>query len=501
MSSLHTDNRGGGTLLHTLDIGRVAEVPVFPLLVSLVFLAAVWWTGSYFAVDSGMALFVIAASVIGAYMAMNIGANDVANNVAAAVGSRALPLTGAILMAVIFETAGALIAGGDVVSTISKGIIDPSHIADTMIFILVMGSALLAAALWLNLATWIGAPVSTTHSIVGGVVGAGVAAAGFGVVDWLVMSKIVSSWFISPVLGGVIAAGFLAVINATIFSRPDMLAASRRWVPILLGIMVAAFAMYLTMKGLKRIWKAEGWMVLTIGFVAFGLGVAFLRPIVARASMRIANQRKGVNSLFNIPLIFAAALLCFAHGANDVANAVGPLAAIVSVVNSGVIAEKVGIPFWIMAIGAAGIAIGLALFGAKLVKTVGRQLTTLDQTRAFCVSLSAAITVIAASALALPVSSTHIAIGAVFGVGFYREFLWNSQSKARETGLSSDGPDQDNGRAKGLLSPVPQPRVRPRKLVRRKQFLNIAAAWFVTVPSAAILAALVFFVARAFFAS
>ncbi|MFK7856660.1 MAG: inorganic phosphate transporter [Granulosicoccus sp.] len=421
---------------------------------------------------SPMSLFIAIASVAGGYMAINIGANDVANNVGPAVGSGALSLGTAIAIAVVFESAGALLAGGDVVSTISKGIIDPSMIPNTKSFLMAMGAALLAGALWLNLATWVGAPVSTTHSIVGGVLGGGIAAAGLNVVDWGVMSKIGASWVISPVLGGVIAASFLAGIEKTVFSKSDMIAASRRWVPVFLSVMVSAFTMYLIMKGLKKVWKPDMWVVMLVGLGAFILSSFALRPFVTRAAQHIGNRRASVNQLFNIPLIFSAALLSFSHGANDVANAVGPLSAIVSAASESEIAAKVGIPIWVMIIGAIGISIGLLLFGAKLIRTVGKQLTSLDQTRAFCVCLSAAITVIGASAMGLPVSSTHIAIGSVFGIGFFREFRCNRRKQ--ETTHSR----------------------KPRKLVRRKQLLTICAAWFITVPMAALLSATLYFVAQ-----
>ncbi|VAW14141.1 Probable low-affinity inorganic phosphate transporter [hydrothermal vent metagenome] len=495
MSVLQTDENGVGVLSRSVDFGRVTQYPVFSLLAAITFLFAALLVASYFTAPGSMSIYVVAAAVIGGYMAMNIGANDVANNVAAAVGSRALTLGGAIVIAAIFETAGALIAGGDVVSTISKGIIDPSFMGDSTIFILAMGSALLAGAVWLNLATWVGAPVSTTHSIVGGVLGGGIAAAGFGVVDWGVMSKIAASWFISPVLGGFIAAMFLAFVNRVIFSHTDMLASSRRWLPVLIGIMAGAFAMYLTMKGLKRIWKAEGWMIMAIGVATFTAAVVISRPILARASLTIENRRKDVNALFNIPLVCAAALLAFAHGANDVANAIGPLSAIASVASTGVVAAKVGIPLWIMLIGAVGIATGLALYGAKLIKTIGRQLTTLDQSRAFCIALSTAITVIAASALALPVSTTHITVGAVFGVGFYREFLAFTECRAREARFALAA-GHGELQSRGLVNVAPRARYRRRKLFRRRQLVSILSAWIITVPGAAALSALIFFIAR-----
>jgi len=200
--------------------------------------------------------FLVIAALFGAYMAMNIGANDVANNVGPAVGAGALTIGGAIVIASIFEASGALIAGGDVVGTIKKGIISPSAFGgDPMIFVYAMSAALLAAALWLNLATWLKAPVSTTHSIVGGVLGAGVAAGGLAVIAWGTMGKIVASWVISPVLGGLIAATFLYIIKTTIIGKEDKLSAAKKIVPILVAIMSAAFITYLTLKGLKHIWK------------------------------------------------------------------------------------------------------------------------------------------------------------------------------------------------------------------------------------------------------
>jgi len=451
---------------------------------AFVFLVAVLLYAVFAQGGGGTGMFVVAAAVIGAYMAMNIGANDVANNIGPAVGSRALTMIGALVIAAIFEAAGALIAGGDVVSTIRKGIIDPSAMADQMIFIWAMMSALLAAALWLNLATWFGAPVSTTHSIVGGVVGAGIAAAGASSVAWGKLGMIAASWVISPVLGGVIAAAFLYFIKRMILGRDDMLAASRTWVPVLVGIMAGAFAMYLVMKGLKKVWKPDAamlWLIALGGFAITWLGT---RPLVAKASLGLENRRKSVAQLFTIPLIFSAALLSFAHGANDVANAVGPLAAIVSVAGeAGVEGGKIALPLWVMVIGAIGISIGLLLFGPKLIRTVGEKITRLNQMRAFCVALAAAITVIAASWLGLPVSSTHIAVGGVFGVGFLREYLQNNNKKHKR---QTETEKQQKKKAK-------------RKLVRRREMMTIAMAWVITVPVAGLMSAGLFFLLTAVF--
>ena len=306
-------------------------------------------------------------------------------------------MTGALVMAALLETAGAILAGGDVVKTISKDIIDPALFADSRIFILAMTAALLSAALWINLATKLGAPVSTTHAIVGGVLGGGLAAVGFGAVNWPVMAKIAASWVISPVLGGIIAALFLAFIKYAILYRTDKIGAARRWVPVLVAIMAAAFGAYLALKGLKRIWQPGPWTVVALSAAAFAVTYAVLRPLIAHRSQHLENRKRSVNGLFVIPLIFAAGLLSFAHGANDVANAVGPLAAIVAASTSGDIAAKVEIPWWVMLVGAIGITIGLALFGPKLIRRVGEQITKLNPTRAYSVALSASITVIAAS--------------------------------------------------------------------------------------------------------
>lgn len=457
----------------TAFVARPLVAPGIALaFIVLVGAAALGFTG----IQSGTFM-VVVATVVGAYMALNIGANDVANNMGPAVGANALTLGSALLIAAIFETAGALIAGGDVVNTIASGIIAPEAVADAQTFVLAMLAALLASALWLNLATYMGAPVSTTHSIVGGVVGAGVVAAGFGTVNWPGLGKIASSWVISPVLGGIVAAGFLAFIKGRILYRDDKIAAARLWVPILIGIMAGAFGAYLALKGLSKLVKIDLGTALIIG-----LGIGLLAwlgaiPLVRRQSEGLENRKKSLRKLFALPLVCSAALLSFAHGANDVANAVGPLAAIVHVVGGGGVDAKVGIPLWVMVVGAFGISFGLMLFGPKLIRLVGSEITKLNPMRAYCVALSAAVTVIVASWLGLPVSSTHIAVGAIFGVGFFRE--WHAERRARLLGLKKGKP----------LAPEERAR---RKLVRRSHFITVAAAWVITVPASALLAALLF---------
>ncbi len=448
--------------------------------VSIVFIAMAGIAALLFFGSTSNALIVAVAACLGAYMALNIGANDVANNMGPAVGANALTMGSAIAIAVVFESAGALIAGGDVVSTIAKGIIAPESMGSAQVFIWAMMAALLSAALWVNLATWVGAPVSTTHSVVGGVMGAGIAAAGFAAVNWPTMGKIAASWVISPVLGGLIAAMFLWLIKSRIIYRDDKIAAARTWVPVLVGIMAGAFASYLALKGLKKIIKIDLTSAVMIGAAVGVLIWLVMIPIIKKQSIGLENRNKSLKVLFGIPLIVSAALLSFAHGANDVANAVGPLAAIVQASSSGDFMAAVSIPFWVMVIGAFGISFGLFLFGPKLIKMVGSQITKLNPMRAYCVALSAAITVIVASWLGLPVSSTHIAVGGVFGVGFFRE--WDAERRIRLARQTM--PDRT------AYSPEER---RRRKLVRRSHFLTIISAWIITVPAAALISAGIFF--------
>ncbi|HEY9129757.1 MAG TPA: inorganic phosphate transporter [Sulfurovum sp.] len=476
--------------------------------------------------------FLVLSAVFGAYMAMNIGANDVANNVGPAVGAGAVTIGGAIVIASIFEAAGALIAGGDVVGTIKSGIISPDAFGnDPMIFVYAMSAALLAAALWLNLATWLKAPVSTTHSIVGGVMGAGIVAGGFAAVSWGTMGKIVASWVISPVLGGVIAATFLYVIKSQVIYKTDRLTAAKKVVPVLVAIMSAAFITYLTLKGFKHIWgtitemlnflpqtkKPPFSVALTLGVIGGVITFFIVKPRVAQKVVGLDNSREAINTLFTIPLIFAAALLSFAHGANDVANAVGPLAAINDALTSLQVSEKASIPLWVMVTGGIGISIGLALFGPRLIRTVGSEITVLDQMRAFSIMMAAAITVVIASQLGLPVSSTHIAVGAVFGVGFLREWLDSKSmgekqqnlqaetSKLHEIKADLDAYIGEDYKKKVELMEAHKAQKKKVKALKRSLRENyvkrglvkkIIAAWIITVPAAAIVSAIIFFVLK-----
>ncbi len=471
------------------DATRAISMSVVSLGAGLVFLAAAGLMAATQVTDEASGALIVVAAILGGYMALNIGANDVANNVAPAVGSRALTLFGALVIAAIFEAAGALLAGGDVVKTISKGIIAPEAVADNQIFIWAMMAALFSSALWINLATYLGAPVSTTHAVVGGVMGAGIAAAGFGAVNWPTMATIAASWVISPLLGGVIAAAFLAFIKSFIIYRNDKIAAARRWVPLLIAIMAGSFAAYLMLKGFNKIWNPSTSEVVTYSLIVFAGSALALKPFIHRQSEGLENRNQSLRKLFHMPLIFAAALLSFAHGANDVANAVGPLAAIIHAGTTHKAAAAVQIPPWVMMIGAFGISLGLFFYGPRLIKMVGEQITKMNPMRAYCVALSAAITVIVASALGLPVSSTHIAVGAVFGVGFFREW-YTTHSRRRRAYIRT----KNGGEIKIKHHHVADPEeLLRRKLVRRSHFMAVIAAWVVTVPASAFLAAILFY--------
>lgn len=476
--------------------------------VALLFLACAAIFASLYVFGEPRATIVIAAAAIAGYMALNIGANDVANNVGPAVGARAITMGGALVMAAVAETAGALLAGGQVVETVANGIIFPDAVADPSVFIRLMVAALIASALWIHLSTWLRAPVSTTHAIVGAVVGAGAAAAGLSAVNWLSMGAITASWMLSPLLGGAIAAALLAFVESTVIYQDDKIAAARRWVPLLIATMAGAFAAYLATLGIGKVVTLATSTVAFIGIGCFVVAWMAFHRIVGRQSRGLENRNQSLRHLFTIPLIISAGLLSFAHGANDVANAVGPLAAIIAAANTGGVAAEAAVPFWVMLIGALGISVGLLLFGPRLIRIVGAEITKLNPVRAFCIALSTALTVIVASWLGMPVSTTHIAVGSVFGVGFYREwaairsirrraYLQRKQeilSPATVRAEPAAPPPTTNLLAGGKKGS--QQEIIRRRLVRRAHVRTIVAAWVTTVPASAVLAALFFYLLR-----
>ncbi|MFC3613942.1 inorganic phosphate transporter [Lutimaribacter marinistellae] len=477
-------NNGGSWLPLDRELGRISRIelaaaytarPLVAFGLALAFLVFAAVQGAAFVGGTPGSFAIVAATVVSAYMALNIGANDAANNMGPAVGARAITMAGAIALAACAEAAGALLAGDAVISTVSVQIIDPRDVGDADTLMRAMLSALLGAAIFVNIATFAGAPVSTTHSVVGGILGAGVMAAGVDAVNWHVMGQITISWVLSPLVGGVIAALVLALIRNRISYREDVLGAAVTWVPVFVGVLGGGFAAVIGIKGLGRIPGLPLEQSLFLGVAAGSVLWAILVPVIRRSAAGLENRMRSVKALFALPLVIAATLMSFAHGANDVANAVGPLTAIVATSESGGFGNSLLVPSWTLIIGALGLAAGLFLFGPRLIRRVGGQITKLNPIRSFCVATSAAITVILASALGLPVSSTHVAVGGVFGIGFYREWL--------------------AGRDSDPMRMAREERQR-RKLVRRSHFLTIIAAWMVTVPSAAAISGLIFAVLR-----
>jgi PiT family inorganic phosphate transporter len=367
------------------------------------------------------------AVVFGLYMTWGIGANDVANAMGTSVGSGAITVKQAIIIAAIFEFAGAFIAGGNVTATIRKGIIDPASIAGSPeILVFGMLAALLAAAIWLMIASAKGWPVSTTHSIVGAVIGFAVVGIGVDAVQWGKVGQIAASWVVSPLLGGVIAFLLMLSIRRLILNTENPFESAKRWGPgyiFLVGFIISLVTLF---KGLKHL-NIE--MTVSMSFVVaviFGVALAIVGWfLINRVKVDPGADRDfhfaSVEKVFTPMMIFTACAMAFAHGSNDVANGIGPLAAVVSIIQSGgEVSQKAALPLWILALGGAGIVIGLATMGYRVMQTIGSGITQLTPSRGYCATLAAAATVVLASRTGLPVSTTHIAVGAVIGVGLAR---------------------------------------------------------------------------------
>jgi PiT family inorganic phosphate transporter len=369
----------------------------------------------------------ILAVVFGLYMTWGIGANDVANAMGTSVGSGAVTVKQAIIIAAIFEFTGAFIAGGNVTSTIRKGIVDPSSITgQPEILVFGMLAALLAAAVWLMVASWRGWPVSTTHSIVGALVGFAIAGLGLDAVHWGKIGQIAASWVVSPALGGLLAFLVMISIRRLILDTEHPFESARRWGPgyvFMVGFIISLVTLF---KGLKHLNLELTVPMSFLAAVVFGIGVAFIGWLLIRKVQVDPEADRdyhfaNVEKIFVPMMMFTACAMAFAHGSNDVANGIGPLAAVASVIRSGgEVAQKAELPLWILVMGGTGIVVGLATMGYRVMQTIGTRITELTPTRGFCATLAAAATVVLASRTGLPVSTTHIAVGAVIGVGLAR---------------------------------------------------------------------------------
>lgn len=376
-------------------------------------------------------LLLILACVFGLFMAWGVGANDVANAMGTSVGAGALTIRQAILIAIIFEFMGAYLAGGEVTSTIRKGIIDPAVLSETPeLLVFGMMSALLAAGTWLLIASSMGWPVSTTHSIVGAIVGFAAVGISPDIVSWGKVGTIVASWVISPMLAGTISFALFLSVQKLILDTEDPFARAKRFVPFYMWIVGFMISMVTLLKGLKHVgidpdlgMGSKFANALPISAAA-GLLVAIIGALLLRRIKEVKDEAHpfdSVERVFSILMVFTACAMAFAHGSNDVANAVGPLAAVVSTINSGGdIAAESALPWWILLLGGGGIVLGLATYGFKVIATVGKKITELTPSRGFSAELGAASTVVIASASGLPISTTHTLVGAILGVGLAR---------------------------------------------------------------------------------
>ncbi|MCA9520818.1 MAG: inorganic phosphate transporter [Myxococcales bacterium] len=369
-------------------------------------------------------ILLIVAGCFGFYMAFQIGANDVANAMGTSVGSKAITLKQAIVLAGIFELAGAILVGGHVTKTVGAGLIDMKQFLPRQ-YLYGMMSALLSAAVWLNIATHFGLPVSTTHSIVGAVWGFGLVAAGPKAIVWGKVGQVIASWFVSPVFGALFAFLIFRVIHKRVFQSDEPIEATRRIAPWLVALIGFILTLTMVFKGLKHL-KLD----LSIGSaVAIGLGISvlsffgavfFFNRHTLESDGTSRGKFKAVEGMFRYLQIITACFMAFAHGANDVANAIGPLASIDAIVKAGAITGKMDVALWILVLGAFGIVIGLSIMGYKVISTVGEKITDMTPTRGFAAEFGAATTVVVCSKMGLPISTTHTLVGAVIGVGLAR---------------------------------------------------------------------------------
>jgi len=371
-------------------------------------------------------IYILLAAGFAIFMAWGIGANDVANAMATSVGAKALTIKQAILVAAIFEFLGAFLAGGEVTSTIRKGIIDASLLGNTPnLLIYGMLASLLAAGTWLLIASRKGWPVSTTHSIVGAIVGFGAVGIGIDAIQWSKVGTIAMSWVISPLIAGCIAYIVYISVQILILRQKDPLMHAKRYVPIYIFLAAFTITLMTIMKGLKHVGLNISIVNSYLLAIAIGLIISFIAAFAIRRIepdpiLDKKNHFYTVERVFAVLMVVTACSMAFAHGSNDVANAIGPLAAVISVAKTGIIGAKSSIPIWVLFLGGGGIVIGLATYGRRVIATVGHKITQLTPSRGFAAELAAATTIVIASGTGIPISTTHTLVGGVLGVGLAR---------------------------------------------------------------------------------
>lgn len=413
-----------------------------------------------------MEVLVIAAIIIAVYMAWNIGANDVANSMADAVGSKALTIFWAVVLAAICNFCGAVLVGGHVTDTVRKGIIDTQAFThNPRMLAHGMACALLAAALWLNIASYLGMPVSTTHSIVGAIVGFGILQAGLGHIHWAKLGEIVASWFISPLAGAIMAFIIFKLISRYILSVENPALAARKGVPVCVFFTFTILILAIIYKGLKNIHlnlTGPHALVLSVagGLIAAGISALFTRRnCTCNGELPFEQQLAQVEKVFAVQVMFTSCTVAFAQGANDVANAIGPLAAVIEIVKSNSIPGKVPVSIWLLVLGGFGIAVGLATFGYRVMRLVATKVTEITPSRGVSADLAVIVTVLACSKMGLPISTTHTLVGAIIGVGL----------------------------ARGITA------------VDRRVVGSIFTSWLATVPAAAVLSVLLYLIGKCLF--
>jgi PiT family inorganic phosphate transporter len=370
--------------------------------------------------------YIILAAAFGLFMAWGIGANDVANAMAPSVGSKAITIKQAILIAAVFEFAGAVLAGGGVTSTIRRGIVDASLLSgQPELLIYGMLAALLAAGMWLLIASRFGWPVSTTHTIIGAVVGFGAIGIGIHAVQWPQVGRIALSWVVSPILAGSVAYALFVSVQRLVLNRSNPLEQARRWVPMYIFLTGYFMTLVTVFKGITHIGielstANANFIAIGVGVIIAAVGTVFIRRIPYQPDGKRDYDFVMVERIFGVLMVITACAMAFAHGSNDVANAVGPVAAVVSVARSGDVAQEAIVPVWILVLGGAGIVLGLATYGHKVIATVGKNITALTPSRGFAAGLAAAATIVMASGTGLPISTTHTVVGAILGVGMAR---------------------------------------------------------------------------------
>lgn len=386
--------------------------------------------------------YIVLACAFGLFMAWGVGANDVANAMGTSVGSKAITIKQAVIIAAVFEFAGAYLAGGQVTKTIRKGIIDPALFSSTPeLLVYGMLASLLAAAIWLFIASRSGWPVSTTHSIIGAIVGFAAVGVGPEAVNWGKVGSVVLSWIGSPALAGIIAYWLFISIQKFILNTDNPLENAKRYVPIYVFLAGFVIAMVTITKGLKHVGinlPADESLIIAaaVGVVVMGLGFLLVKNLKLDPKADKDFHFANVERVFGILMIITASAMAFAHGSNDVANAVGPLAAVLSVVETGSVLQKAAVPPWVLLLGGVGIVIGLFTYGHKVIATIGRGITELTPSRGFAAELSAATTVVLASGTGLPISTTQTLVGAVLGVGMARGIAALNMNVVRKIFLS-----------------------------------------------------------------